>query len=90
MYEVFEPTARGSRNLAVIRRLTPDTLEQAFGVGASLYADSDNVDVDALFPRGAAGAVGRLVGGRAVDTRDPAVTRAKQTAAIRAVREDVR
>jgi hypothetical protein len=55
-----------------------------------LYADSDNVDVDALFPRGAAGAVGRLVGGRAVDTRDPAVTRAKQTEAIRAVREDVR
>jgi fructose-specific component phosphotransferase system IIB-like protein len=90
MYEVFEPSARGARNLSVIRSLPTSTLEQAFGVGASLYADSDNVDVDALFPRGAAGAVGRLVGGRAVDTRDPAVTRAKQTEAIRAVREDVR
>ncbi len=90
MYQVFEPSERGLRNLQAIRALPLRSLEQAFGAGASLYGSTDNVDVEALFPEGGAAAVGRFVGGRAVPQRDEEVLRARQTEAIRAVREDVR
>jgi hypothetical protein len=90
MYQVFEPSERGLRNLQAIRALPLRSLEQAFGAGASLYGSTDNVDVEALFPEGGAAAVGRFVGGRAVPERDEEILRARQTEAIRAVREDVR
>ncbi len=90
-YKVWEPSQVGLRNLRAIRSLTPDILEQALGAGASLYGSSDNVDVDALFPEGATAAVGRFVGAQTTPAveRDPRVIRAKQTEAIRGVREDV-
>jgi len=90
-YKVFEPSKTGLRNLRAIRSATPDLLEQALGAGASLYGSSDNVDVDALFPEGATAAVGRFVGAQTTPAaeRDPRAVRAKQTEAIRGVREDV-
>ena len=89
-YFVFEPSQRGLRNLQAVRGLTPDVLEQALGMAASLYGSTNNVDVEAVFPSGPAAAAGRALGGRAALTRDEDVLRARQTEAIRAVREDVR
>jgi hypothetical protein len=80
------------RNLQAIRSTPLRSLESAFGAAASYYGSSDNIEVDALFPEGAPGVVGRLLGGRAVPSamREEDVQRARQSEAIRAVREDVR
>jgi len=91
-YKVFEPSEVGLRNLQAIRSTPLRSLESAFGAAASYYGSSDNIEVDALFPEGAPGVVGRLLGGRAVPSamREEDVQRARQSEAIRAVREDVR
>ena len=65
LYLVFKPSQRGLANLKIIRSLTPEAFERAFGAGVALTGasiQSDKVNAEAVLPTGAKGAAAVLFG----------------------------